>query len=92
MGMRDLFHDGVQWTVWDVRPTSGSRVSFGTAPGYEDGWLCFESPRGKRRSAPIPEGWEEWPDERLADALASAGPVPVRTRSTFVRPDSTGEG
>lgn len=28
-------------------------------PGFENGWLCFESEhREKRRLAPVPESWE----------------------------------
>lgn len=36
------------------------------APGYEGGWLCFESERGeKRRLIPVPENWEQGDADQL---------------------------
>jgi hypothetical protein len=35
-------------------------------PGFESGWLCFESEEGeKRRLAPVPESWEGASSEQL---------------------------
>ena len=52
---------GVTWRVWDVNPVVHNRDSkalrraFLTVP---DGWLCFESEKGRRRLAPIPADWD----------------------------------
>jgi hypothetical protein len=36
------------------------------APGYETGWLCFESERGeKRRLIPVPKDWEQADADQL---------------------------
>jgi hypothetical protein len=35
-------------------------------PGFENGWLCFESGEGeKRRLAPVPKSWETASSEQL---------------------------
>ncbi len=50
--------------VWRVLPAAAQRADafsapLSVAPGYENGWLCFESNDGeKRRLAPVPESWE----------------------------------
>lgn len=44
--------------------------------GLQDGWLCFESRRERRRLAPIPIGWGELTDAELAvlcDQASAAG-------------------
>jgi len=43
--------------------------------GREHGWLTFMNGDVKRRFSPIPEGWEQWDEQRLADLLARAEPV-----------------
>lgn len=43
--------------------------------GREHGWLTFMSGDQKRRLSPIPEGWEQWDEQRLADLLVRAEPV-----------------
>lgn len=36
------------------------------APGYENGWLCFENDKGeKRRLVPVPGGWDRASDYQL---------------------------
>jgi hypothetical protein len=62
--------DGLQWAVWDVRPSiSTDGVS---APGVllgEDaaqGWLAFQCPNERRRFYMPPDGWENFTDEQLA--------------------------
>jgi len=43
-----------------------SRSRSAVAPGYEKGWLCFESENGeKRRLVWAPQGWDGLPTERL---------------------------
>lgn len=73
---------GVHWEAWDVIPTQHADDSGAVRshlPGrMSDGWLCFESRRGKRRLAPIPQGWEALADAEL-DALCRAA-APVKPR------------
>lgn len=69
--------DGTVWNVWNVVPTlarNDQKLTLGV--GMTEGWLCFESGGVKKRVVPVPEGWEEWPDEELQTALASARDVP----------------
>ena len=47
-------------------------------PGWEHGWLSFESVAEKRRLAPLPEKWDEESDEQLRQWLAQATPFPKR--------------
>ena len=44
-------------------------------PGYEGGWLTFESADEKRRLAPIPADWESLPPGRLELLCRAAHPV-----------------
>jgi hypothetical protein len=76
---------GIEWRVWDVLPSAGS--SDATADGlsaslqdtaFANGWLCFESPVGKRRLAPIPRGWESRETQHLERLREQATPVPLR--------------
>ena len=49
-------------------------------PGFEKGWLTFESSEGTlRRLAPIPSGWEEVGTERLDLLCRAARDVPRHT-------------
>ena len=41
-------------------------------PGFERGWLAFDSPVGLRRLAPIPQSWSDLPDGALAELCRSA--------------------
>jgi hypothetical protein len=47
-------------------------------PGWEHGWLSFESSAEKRRLAPLPQKWEEGTDDQLREWLAKATPFPKR--------------
>jgi hypothetical protein len=62
---------GTAWRAWDTYPGSAANVR----PGFEAGWLGFESDGEHRRLAPVPGGWEELPDEELRALLASAQPT-----------------
>ena len=77
MASRD-FEDatGMSWRVWNTVPISGAVIT----PGFEKGWLTFESTSGAlRRLAPIPKGWEHLSDDRLIVLLRSANGVPRHT-------------
>lgn len=45
-------------------------------PGFEHGWLTFESSIEKRRIAPIPPHWQDVPDLELIRLCARALGVP----------------
>jgi hypothetical protein len=81
------FHsqDGTLWNVWNVVPTlvhNDRKVALST--GMTSGWLCFESGGVKRRIVPAPDGWEEWSDDELDSALATAQAVERRLASDMV--------
>jgi len=46
-------------------------------PGLENGWLCFQSADERRRFAPIPADWIDFPDNLLRSLLEAATPVPL---------------
>ncbi|GAC1648436.1 MAG: hypothetical protein NVS4B3_04000 [Gemmatimonadaceae bacterium] len=50
------------------------------------GWLAFESVLGRRRLVPIPEGWDNLPDDDLAQFLAQAREVKPATRRLTPQP------
>jgi hypothetical protein len=81
---------GLNWRVWNTIPISGAVIN----PGFERGWLTFESDAGTlRRLAPIPAGWEDLSMERLVDLLGKANEVPRHTgpMRQVPRPNSESE-
>ena len=75
MALRTLVADGVEWTVWDVVPSSTARLRVAGAKALAEGWLVFDCATEKRRLVPTPVGWDEWPDAELEAALRSSGPA-----------------
>lgn len=70
--------DGIPWRVWDVNPSLHERLSPRTQRiplRVPEGWLCFESPRERRRLHPIPEEWERTDEHDLRRLCAEAQPV-----------------
>ena len=66
----------MNWRVWNTVPISGAVIN----PGFEKGWLTFESDQGAlRRLAPIPGGWDELPSEKLCELLTQSKEVPRHT-------------
>jgi hypothetical protein len=65
--------DDAQWRVWSTVPQDGR----GCLPGFERGWLTFEhqDTSERRRFTPIPDDWEEAPDDRLLLWCRVAQPV-----------------
>lgn len=77
-----LDSSGVSWRAWSTVPISGAVIN----PGFEKGWLTFESGTGElRRLAPIPADWEGASVERLIALCQKADAVPRHT-GPFQRP------
>lgn len=57
-----LDSQGRRWEVWEVHPRVEARP---VLPELAEGWLAFESSWEKRRLAPIPRGWLDFPAEAL---------------------------
>jgi hypothetical protein len=71
MAYREFTDDaGTTWRAWDTYPGSAANVR----PGYEGGWLGFESEGERRRLAPVPAAWADASDDELRAMLASAHP------------------
>lgn len=95
MASRDYVDsEGRAWRVWSTVPMMGAVLT----PGFEGGWLTFESEEGiLRRLAPIPEGWEGVPTETLELYCSTAKEVPrhtgplKRVRRPEDRDESTGD-
>lgn len=68
--------DGREWRVFEVRRRGAPSESWSYLPsGYGNGWLCFESPQGKRRLTSYPTEWSRLEDAELLTLLATAEPV-----------------
>ncbi len=81
MALRE-FRDGrgVDWQVWDTRPTLRIGEEIPGAHLHEDaieGWLTFQSASERRRFYQVPPGWDELSDGDLARLCEHA--VPVQT-------------
>jgi hypothetical protein len=57
----------------------GKSIPF-VSPALTKGWLCFESPKGKRRLAPPPPFWESASEEELT-SLWQQAEVVLRTHT-----------
>jgi hypothetical protein len=71
MSLREFVgSDGRRWKAWDV--TAEYLHPKTRAEDYmkdlAEGWVVFERTDGgeKRRLCPYPTGWDEWPDEAIA--------------------------
>lgn len=81
MAVRDVVdEDGTPWKVWEVvssaiHPKTAAEDFLGE---YSDGWLCFESPKQRRRLARFPQDWGLLPDKQLLKLLDDAEVVQPR--------------
>jgi hypothetical protein len=76
----------VEWKVWDVtpeqmHPVHAREMFHGRYVDYQEGWLVFESATERRRLAPFPSKWGEFPDVELETLLRMAEVVPARRSS-----------
>ncbi len=77
--MRELTVDGTRWTVWEVHPRPAEdSAGVGVRADFTGGWLAVQGSGHKRRISPIPDQWQSWTDERLADEVRAAPPVEAR--------------
>jgi hypothetical protein len=60
--------EGRTWFAYPV--IEGSKVG---APRRAS-WLCLESGTDRRFITPVPDGWRQWPDATLLQAIATARP------------------
>ena len=103
MGYREFVDDdGLQWKVWDVRPAprkvpEGAKYSAESLPGHvmpgwERGWLSFESDtKTCKRLTPIPDDWETTTDEGICRHLALATRFEPRAARAALRAAPIGE-
>ncbi len=61
-------------------PERRTRPRMVPTPGLEEGWLCFEAGSDKRRLAPVPAGWDGFPEEKLNLLYKMAKPTLKRVR------------
>jgi hypothetical protein len=66
---------GTTWTVFEVKKQGGDERWSYLPAEFGQGWLCFESPVGKRRLTPIPANWDEADDTQLLRMLGQAQTV-----------------
>jgi hypothetical protein len=89
MGYREFADDdGLQWKVWDVRPSPRTvananlyppeAVPAHVSPGWAQGWLAFQSEHLTKRLKPIPTDWESASETGLKSYLHEA--VEAKTR------------
>lgn len=58
---------GEQWRVWDNAPFRAVGQT-----ELRNGWLTFDNGTERRRLAPVPDGWADFPAERLMLLLRMA--------------------
>ena len=68
MALRVFIADGESWSVWETIP----RRPLMAREGRAQGWLTFMVGHVKRRYAPVPDGWQDWSDDRLQVLLKQA--------------------
>ena len=64
--------EGRRWRVWETVPARAA-----TLGEFRGGWLTFDDGAERRRLAPVPEGWSELTDARLALLIRVARPSPT---------------
>jgi hypothetical protein len=62
--------------VWQTVPTTRTSVS----GEFENGWLTFESPTGRKRLTPVPANWDAASADRLELMCRAATEVARRSK------------
>lgn len=98
MALRE-FRDrnGVEWRAWDItpermHPVTAREMFLGRYVDFQEGWIVFESDDERRRLAPYPIQWADFPVEQLEALLAMAQPSrrrPGETSGSFRRVEET---
>ncbi len=57
---------------------NSAEVRLKMRPGWEGGWLSFESAKEKRRLVPLPADWDKATDEQLNTWLTESKSFPKR--------------
>lgn len=72
---------GIEWKVWDTAPERlhSSPASDRALGELRGGWITFSSVLGRRRLAPVPEGWANLPTHELERLCAQA--IPTKRQS-----------
>ena len=60
------------------RAENSGEVRLKMRPGWEGGWLSFESAAEKRRLVPLPKDWDKASDDQLKAWLGEAKSFPKR--------------
>jgi hypothetical protein len=72
MALREFVDaEGRQWRVWETVPARAAGLG-----EFRGGWLTFDDGAERRRLAPVPDGWTELEDARLALLIRIAQPSP----------------
>ena len=78
---------GVDWKVFlTARGSDAVSREHSLPEAFREGWLVFESPREKRRLAPIPANWESLSDQALATLCTRAVTQTARPKGAEGKP------
>jgi len=78
---------GVDWKVFlTARGSDAVSREHSLPEAFREGWLVFESPREKRRLAPIPANWESLSNEALAALCTRAVTQTARPKAAEGKP------
>ena len=81
---------GVDWKVFlTARGSDAVSREHSLPEAFREGWLVFESPREKRRLAPIPANWETLSNEALAALCTSAVTQTARPKLAEAKPSGS---
>jgi hypothetical protein len=81
---------GVEWKVFlTARGSDAVSREHSLPEAFREGWLVFESPREKRRLAPIPADWETLSDEALGALCTRAVTQAARPKLTDAKPSGS---
>ena len=82
-GTHRIFRDarGVRWDVFAVYAEGRLALQRQLEAPYKSGWLCFDSPKQKRRLSPVPREWYRLSNAQLEQLAERADAVPAGSSS-----------